>query len=83
MHGSVFSDSTLALRAASEGLGVALGRSRLVGPDMDSGRLIRMSNSELRSPFAYWLVRPIGRRDALVDLFKEWLISECFGDRGR
>jgi hypothetical protein len=48
---------------------------------MDSGRLIRMSNSELRSPFAYWLVRPIGRRDALVDLFKEWLISECFGDR--
>jgi hypothetical protein len=42
-----------------------------------------MANSELRSPFSYWLIRPTGRRDSLVDLFREWLIAECFGDRGR
>jgi LysR family glycine cleavage system transcriptional activator len=83
INGPVFSDSSLALRAASEGLGIALGRSKLVGPDLDSGRLVRASTNELRSPFSYWLVRPSGRRDALVDLFKEWLVAECFGERHR
>jgi LysR family glycine cleavage system transcriptional activator len=83
INGPVFSDSSLALRAASEGLGVALGRSKLVGPNLDSGRLVRISAKQLRSPFSYWLVRPFGRRDALVDLFKEWLVAECFAEHNR
>jgi LysR family glycine cleavage system transcriptional activator len=80
--GPVFSDSALAQRAAVEGLGVALGRSLLVAPDLASGRLTRLLRQELRSPFSYWLVRPMGRRDALVDLFGEWLCEEILVDGG-
>jgi LysR family transcriptional regulator, glycine cleavage system transcriptional activator len=71
--GLVFSDSALAVRAAADGLGIALGRSVLVEPDLASGRLIGLRQFELASPFSYWLVRPQGRRDDLVDLFFEWL----------
>ena len=73
--GPVFSDSALAQRAAMEGLGVALGRALLVAPELASGRLIRPVRDELRSPFSYYLIRPLGRRDALIDLFGQWLIE--------
>jgi LysR family transcriptional regulator, glycine cleavage system transcriptional activator len=74
--GPIFSDSAIAQRAAVEGLGVALGRSLLVVPDLVAGRLIRLLRRELPSPFSYWLIRPAGRRDALVDMFGEWLVEE-------
>lgn len=77
--GPTFSDSSLALRSAVEGFGVALGRSCLVQPDLASGRLVRLFNTGLRSPFAYWLVRPAGRVDRLVELFHEWLMEDIFG----
>jgi LysR family transcriptional regulator, glycine cleavage system transcriptional activator len=76
--GPVFSDSALAQRAAIEGLGIVLGRSILVAPDLASGRLVRLLRHELPSPFSYWLIRPLGRRDGLVDLFGEWLIEQIF-----
>lgn len=76
LGGAVFSDSSHALRAAVEGLGVALGRSVLVEPDVTAGRLVGFPQYGLRSPYAYWLVRPMGRRDALVDLFVEWFSEE-------
>jgi LysR family glycine cleavage system transcriptional activator len=76
--GPVFSDSALALRAAADGLGIALGRSHLVAPDLAAGRLVRLVKDELRSPFAYWLVRPPGPRDALIDLFGQWLVEHIF-----
>ena len=75
-HGPVFSDSALAQRAAVEGLGVALGRSLLVAPDLAAGRLLRPVPEELPSPFSYWLIRPPSRRDRLVDLFEEWLLEK-------
>lgn len=74
--GPVFSDSAIAHRAAVEGLGVALGRSLLVMPDIVAGRLVRLLRHELPSPFGYWLIRPSGRRDALVDMFADWLLAE-------
>lgn len=73
--GPVFSDSAIAHRAAVEGLGVALGRSRLAVPDLVAGRLVRLLRHEHPSPFGYWLVRPSGRRDALVDMFGDWLLA--------
>jgi LysR family transcriptional regulator, glycine cleavage system transcriptional activator len=78
--GPTFSDSALAQRAAVEGLGVALGRSLLVAPDLAAGRLVRLLPHEIPSPFAYWLVRPPGRADMLVDLFRNWLMEEVVTD---
>lgn len=73
--GPVFSDSSLALQAAVDGLGVALGRSVLTVPDLASGRLIRLSKHNITSPFSYWLIRPLGQRDSLVELFVSWLLE--------
>jgi len=76
--GPTFSDSALAQRAAVEGLGIYLGRSTLVAPDLLHRRLVRLFDLELQSPFSYWIIRPTGKQDALVDLFAEWLIDEVF-----
>lgn len=76
--GLMFTDSAIALSAAADGLGVVVGRSRLIAADLASGRLVPAWHKELPSPFHYWLVRPRSRPDALVDLFVEWLIDEIF-----
>jgi len=74
-NGPVFSDSSLALRAAIDGLGVVLGRSVLASPDLVAGRLVRISKRVIASPFSYWLVRVPGQRDGLVELFSRWLLD--------
>lgn len=73
--GPVFSDSSLALQAAVDGLGAVLGRSVLTVPDLASGRLVRLSKCYIKSPFSYWLIRPTGQRDSLVELFVSWLLE--------
>ena len=76
--GLIFSDSSIALRAALEGMGVAVGREHLVAPDISAGRLVRLSTETVRSPFSYWLIRPADRSDRLVDLFSSWLLETVF-----
>lgn len=76
--GLMFTDSAIALSAAADGLGVVMGRSQLIAPDLAAGRLVPAWPKEQRSPFQYWLVRPRDRADALVDLFVEWLVGEIF-----
>lgn len=76
--GLIFSDSSIALRAAVEGMGVAVGREHLVAPDLAAGRLVRLSTKTVRSPFSYWLIRPTDRSDRLVDLFSSWLVETVF-----
>ena len=72
-------DSALAQRAAADGIGVALGRSRLAGRDLAAGRLVRPVPQSAPSPFGYFLVRPQGRgADTLVDRFRDWLLAEVF-----
>jgi len=74
-NGPVFSDSSLALRAAIDGMGVVLGRSVLTSPDLVAGRLVRLSKHGIASPFSYWLVRAPGQHDGLVELFARWLLD--------
>jgi LysR family transcriptional regulator, glycine cleavage system transcriptional activator len=54
MH--TFSDSTDALEAAAQGLGIALARSRVVGPWLSAGRLLRGPGPALRGRFGYFLI---------------------------
>lgn len=55
--GPRFTTSDLVLRAASEGLGVALARGRLVGPELTTGALLRpFGEARVLLPRAYWLV---------------------------
>jgi LysR family glycine cleavage system transcriptional activator len=75
-----FSQTSLALQAAVDGHGVALGDSTLVGDDLTSGRLVKPFELSLRSPaqFAYHLIT---RRDTsdrpMTRAFRDWIIAEA------
>lgn len=64
------------MQAAIDGLGITLGRSGVVGPDLAAGRLIEPFSVRARSIFSYhvaWPVRSSEQRK--VQLFKNWLIK--------
>jgi LysR family glycine cleavage system transcriptional activator len=72
MH--AFNDSTDALRAAASGLGVVLARSRLVGPYLGSGELLRLPGPALPARFGYYAVHPTHRRpNQAAAAFIQWL----------
>jgi len=76
-------DSALAQRAAIDGMGVALGRSRLAAQELKAGRLIQPVRESVVSPFSYFLVRPLARRtDPLLRDFEEWLRATVFSGDG-
>ncbi len=64
------------LQAAIDGLGVTLGRSGVVGPDLAAGRLIEPFSIRARSMFAYHVVWPARSSDMRkVQVFKNWLVK--------
>lgn len=72
MH--TFNDSTDALQAAACGLGVVLARSRLVGPYLRRGELVRLPGAALKARFGYYAVHPAHRRpSAAATAFIQWL----------
>jgi LysR family transcriptional regulator, glycine cleavage system transcriptional activator len=79
-RGLHFSQTSLAIQAAIDGHGVALGDSTLVGDDLAAGRLVKPFELSLRSPaqFAYHLIT---RRDTsdrpMTKAFRNWIIAEA------
>lgn len=76
--GVSFNDANLALQAAMDGQGVALGRLVLAADALRCGRLIRPFDVVLPNDYSYWLVHPpiaLQRPDAAV--FREWLLSQA------
>lgn len=64
------------LQAAIDGLGVTLGRSGVVGPDLLAGRLIEPFSIRARSMFSYYVVWPArSSEQRKVQLFKNWLVK--------
>jgi LysR family transcriptional regulator, glycine cleavage system transcriptional activator len=64
------------LQAAIDGLGVTLGRSGVVGPDLAAGRLVEPFSIRARSMFAYHVVWPARSSDQRkVQVFKNWLVK--------
>lgn len=75
--GPRFASSDLALRAATAGLGVALGRRPLVDEELASGRLVAPFDLRLTSGSRYYLVYPPAyAARAKVAVFREWLLAE-------
>lgn len=77
--GPRFTSSDLVLRAAAQGLGVALARMRLVAEDLEAGALVRpLGTLALRLKDAYWLVRAKGQpENAIAALVAGWLEREA------
>jgi LysR family glycine cleavage system transcriptional activator len=68
------------LQAAIDGLGVTLGRSGVVGPDLAAGRLVEPFSIRARSMFSYHVVWPTrSGEQRKVLLFKNWLIKRVGG----
>ena len=76
--GASFNDASLALQAAVDGQGVALGRLMLAADDLRSGKLVRPFNHVLPNDYSYWLVYPSAALErSNVQAFRTWLLSEA------
>jgi len=76
-HGLSFHDPGMALQAAVDGLGVAMGYVELASIDLAEGRLARPFKKEIRHPWSYYIVIPednVG--DLQTGIFCDWLRAE-------
>ena len=78
--GMHFSDPSLVLSAAVDGVGVALASRVLVDAELSAGRLIAPFSTVIRRPQAYFLVAPeaVAERP-IVQVFRAWLLDEVAG----
>jgi LysR family glycine cleavage system transcriptional activator len=73
-RGLSFDLGFMALQAAIDGLGVALGRTRLVDADIAAGRLVVPFDVVLPMDAGYYIVAPEETADATkIVLFRDWL----------
>jgi LysR family glycine cleavage system transcriptional activator len=68
-----YDDYNLALEAAANGLGIAIGRSRLTEIELGNGRLRRVSEFQAPNPKAYYLVTPKRTATEEALTFMAWL----------
>lgn len=72
-----FDTIRLAMDAAVQGLGIAIGRKPLVDGEIAGGRLVELGGPSRQGPTSYWLVgeeATFNRPEA--KLFRRWLIEE-------
>ena len=81
-RGPHFSHTGLALDAAIDGLGVALGISLLTTTDIAAGRLVAPFALELPSHASYYLVCPEASASRTeIAAFRDWLLDEAAATR--
>lgn len=79
-RGPVFDASNEVLAAAANGMGVALGRTPLVEPDLEAGRLVAPFEPRIPSVGRYWLVAPEATADVpALAAFRDWLGAQIAG----
>lgn len=81
-RGPHFSDASLSLEAALEGMGVALAMKPLVHGDVEAGRLVLPFDIAAPASYSYYLVTPEnGQASGAVAAFREWILEESAGER--
>lgn len=76
-RGVKFGNSVLLTEAAVRGLGVALGRTSLVGDHLSTGRLVRPLKASRSADYAYYAVTTHGGAERpRVQVFLSWLETE-------
>ncbi|HEY3146544.1 MAG TPA: transcriptional regulator GcvA [Dongiaceae bacterium] len=79
-RGIHFDQGVMAIQAAIDGQGVALGDSSLIATDLAAKRLVRPFDLSLAAPprFAYWVVVPPRAAERpLVKEFRDWMLTEA------
>lgn len=76
--GPMFDESTLMLRSAMQGDGVALARHWLAVDDLRAGRLVFPFDVAVDDDFSYWLVWPTrASQHPEADSFRTWLAARA------
>ncbi|MBX7147049.1 MAG: transcriptional regulator GcvA [Alphaproteobacteria bacterium] len=76
-----FTHSNLALQAAIDSQGVALGRTALVADDIKQGKLMRLFDVEIFSDNSYYLVYPQTKDHKItLQAFRRWIADEINKD---
>jgi LysR family glycine cleavage system transcriptional activator len=79
--GPIFNQASMAIDAAVDAQGVALGRTALLAWDLLAGRLVCPFGPALSVAYAYWLVCPKANADLpKIAIFRKWLLAEAAGD---
>jgi LysR family glycine cleavage system transcriptional activator len=77
-RGLMFDQAFMALQAATEGLGVALGRTHLVEADLAAGRLVAPFDVKLPQDAGYYVVAPESAADVpRIARFRDWLLASA------
>jgi len=77
-RGPRFTQPGMAVQAATEGHGVALGSRVLVSDDLAAGRLVKPFDLSFPVSFAYHVVCPESLADRPnVQAFREWILDEA------
>jgi LysR family glycine cleavage system transcriptional activator len=80
--GPSFDDSTLLMRAAMRGDGVALARHWLAVDEIRAGRLVAPFALSVQDDFAYWLIWPArGKLRPEAEAFRDWLLEQAAGEK--
>jgi len=76
--GPTFSDEGIALQAAIEGVGIALGHSPLIDHDLIEGRLVKPFASQIVQEEGYYLICLDGNADRKdISAFHSWITSKA------
>jgi len=77
-RGTTIRDSSLMLRAAIDGQGVALGQASLVADYIKEKRLVAPFARRLKTGFGYYLVYPYGADERPeIKVFRDWIVAEA------
>lgn len=77
-HGLRFDTGGLALKAAANGIGVAIGRIPLLNDELASGHLVEPFDLILDEQCAYYFVTPEATADQpKITAFRNWLLAEA------
>ncbi len=77
-RGMTFDQGFMAIQAAMEGLGVAMGRFHLVEADIAAGRLVALFDMVLPQDAGYYVVTPEATADLpKIAKFRKWLIASA------
>jgi LysR family glycine cleavage system transcriptional activator len=81
-RGPHFSDASLALEAAIEGMGVALAMKPLVSAEIEAGRLAVPFELSAPTSYSYYLVTPeTNAENPGISAFRGWLLGEAAPER--
>jgi len=76
----LFESTTLAIRAAMEGLGAVICSPAFVEPELRRRRLLRLTSNAVLTGDHYWLLLPAGTPRPQALAFKEWLLERIVAE---